>query len=83
MPLTTHRIVTEGKKSRCTRCHQTWTGKVRVDCPGVRVYPFEEVPSYLKTITTLERERKYPPDPQSMGWSVPDSQRSLLSLRLR
>lgn len=65
MPLVRHNLIENAeKKPTCTLCNQTWTSwKVRSACPGVPVYPFEETPPYLKTITSLERERKYPPDP--------------------
>lgn len=65
MPFTSHRLIAyEDKKPTCLLCKQTWSSwKVRSACPGVPVYPFEEVPSYLKTFTALGRERKYPPDP--------------------
>jgi len=68
MPFTTHRLeeIREGTaRARCTRCGQTWTSwHVRSACPGVPVYPYEETPPYLKTLFALERERKYPPDPE-------------------
>ncbi|SRR5579885_1563863 len=68
MPFTKHRLqeIKEGNlRARCTICGQAWTSyDVRSACPGVPVYPFEETPSYLKTLTALERERKYPPDPE-------------------
>jgi hypothetical protein len=64
MPFTIHTIIPEGKQVRCIRCNQTWTSKhIRSECPGVPVYPFEQVPSYLKTLTALGRDRKHPPDP--------------------
>jgi len=37
---------------------------VRSACPGVPVYLYEQTPSYLKTLTQLQRERKYPLDPE-------------------
>lgn len=68
MPFFRHHIepIKEGNlRARCTHCHQTWTStNIRSACPGVPVYPFEELPPYLKTLTALARERKYPPDPE-------------------
>jgi hypothetical protein len=68
MPFTKHRLqeIKEGNlRARCAICGQTWTSwHVRSACPGVPVYHYEETPAYLKTLTTLERERKYPPDPE-------------------
>lgn len=68
MPFTRHRLaeIKEGNlRARCAICGQSWTSSaVRSACPGVPVYPFEETPTYLKTLTALSRERKYPPDPE-------------------
>jgi hypothetical protein len=62
---TEHTLVAAGKGASCTVCLQTWSSwKIRSACPGVPVYPFEDLPPYLKTLTALSRERKYPPDPE-------------------
>ena len=67
MPFTRHRlqaIKESNLRARCAICGQTWTSyDVRSACPGVPVNPFEQTPTYLKTLTALSRERKYPPDP--------------------
>ena len=68
MPFTRHKLqeIKEGNlRARCAICGQSWTSyHVRSACPGVTVYVYEQLPSYLKTLTALERERKYPPDPE-------------------
>ncbi len=67
MPFTAHmleQIGEKGKQAKCTVCQQTWTSRsVRSSCPGVPVFPFEALPAHLKTLTALQRERNYPPDP--------------------
>ncbi len=52
---------TSGRKVlHCTVCDQYWTGKVRVDCPGIPVLRSHD--ERYGTKTQLASERLYPPD---------------------
>lgn len=64
---TTHELqeIREGTaRFRCRLCKQTWTSSPRSACPGVPVLA-EPDPRY-KTMTALEKERKY------LDWTKPD-----------
>ena len=63
-----HKIEKRGKLYFCEVCKQSWTSSdIRSKCPGVQVYPYGAFPAYLKTETTLKRERKFIGDRQPDG----------------
>src|SRR5947208_3319050 len=48
------------KVLHCTVCDQYWSGKVRIDCPGIPVLQARS--EHYATKTQLAKERLYPPD---------------------